>query len=218
MHETEFTAEFRAFVMDTFFRHEPMNHFLKTQIPDELDLPWLEQVLHKAKDDRLSLGIYDSNAEHSLPVAYALNHHDKKDDETHSDVLYTSSKPRLEHKHEHISGILTKLHDDVDLFERFHCDDLFHVYLLGVDPAYRQQKLAGELIDRSIRLAEERHLPLIYADVTGDYSLNAFLKHGFALLKSVPYASYENFAGERTFEGLTSHHGCSLVFKALRNK
>ena len=216
MREEEFNSEFELFVMETFFQHEPMNKHLNTKIPDEIDLPWLQQVLHKAKCDNVSLAFYDTNSQHSLPIAYAINHHDNINDVNHSDILYSSLNQTSLHKHEHISGLITKLHGDINLFEKFHCENLFHIYLLGVDPNYRQNKLAGQLIDSSISLAKEKHFDMIYADVTSHYSLNAFLKHNFQIIKTINYNSYENSYGENVFQDIQIHKGCSIVMKDLR--
>jgi ribosomal protein S18 acetylase RimI-like enzyme len=218
MHENEFTSEFELFVMETFFQHEPMNACLKTKIPDEIDLPWLKQVLHKAKYDNLSLAFYDSNYDRSLPIAYAINHHDKVNDNDHSDVLYSSLNEKYLHKYEHINGLLTKLHENINLFEQFHCKNLLHIYLLGVDPTYRQTKLASQLINFSIGLAKDKTFDMIYADVTSDYSLNAFIKYNFQIIKTIHYNSYENSNGEKVFQNIETHKGCSIVIKDLRIK
>ena len=218
MHEDEFTTEFELFVMETFFQHEPMNQCLNTKIPDDIDLPWLKQVLHKAKNDNLSLAFYISNSDRTLPIAYAINHHDKRNDNEHSDVLYSSLNEKYLHKYEHMNGILTKLHEDINLFEKFHCENLFHVYFVGVDPNYRQNKLASQLIDFSICLAKEKNFDMIYADVTSDYSLNAFLKNDFQILKTINYNSYVNSCGEKVFQNIQIHKGCSIVVKDLRIK
>jgi len=218
MHENEFTSEFELFVMETFFQHEPMNTCLKTKIPDEIDLPWLRQVLHKAKYDNLSLAFYDSNYDRSLPIAYAINHHDKVNDNDHSDVLYSSLNEKYFHKYEHINGLLTKLHEGINLFEQFHCKNLLHIYFLGVDPTYRQTKLASQLINFSICLAKDKTFDMIYADVTSDYSLNAFVKHNFQIIKTIHYNSYENSNGEKVFQNIETHKGCSIVIKDLRIK
>ncbi len=216
MCENDFTLEFESFVMETFFRYEPMNQYLNTKIPEEIDLPWLKQVLDKAKNDNLSLAFYDTNSNQSLPVAYAINHHDKKNDINHSDTLYSSLSQQCLHKREHISGLITKLHENINLFENFSCENLFHVYFLGVDPNYRQNKFATRLIDSSINLAKEKNFDLIYADVTSDYSLNAFLRHNFHIIKTINYHSYENFYGEKVFQSIQLHQGCSIVLKDLR--
>ncbi|CAM4812136.1 unnamed protein product [Rotaria magnacalcarata] len=179
MHEHEFTSEFELFVMKTFFQYEPMNICLKTKIPDEIDLPWFKEVLHKAKYDNISLAFYDTKYHHSLPIAYAINHHDKVNDHDHSDSLYLSS---------------------------------------SVDPNYRQSKLASQLIDSSISVAKQKRFDMVYADVTGDYSLNAFLKHDFQIIKSIDYDSYENSNGEKVFQNIHIHKGCSIVIKDLRTK
>ena len=217
MREDEFTEEFELFVMETFFQHEPMNKHLNTKIPGEIDLPWLRQVLHKAKYDNLTLAFYDKNSSNSLPIAYSINHYDHINDHTHSsDLLYSSLNEKCSYKYDHISNLMSKLHEDVNLFEQFHCENLFHIYLLGVDPTYRQNKLASRLIDLSINLAKEKHFHLIYAEVTGDYSLNAFLKHNFQIIKTIDYHSYENIYGEKVFQNIQIHKGCSIVVKDLR--
>ncbi|CAF1101354.1 unnamed protein product [Rotaria sp. Silwood1] len=216
MREDEFTLDFELFVMKTFFQHEPMNKYLKTKIPDDIDLPWLKEVLHKAKYDNLSLAFYDTSYHSSLPIAYAINHHDKKDDNNHSDSLYSSLNGTCLHKYEHISELITKLHENISLFEKFHCENLFHIYFIGVDPNYRQNKLASQLIDSSLCIAKEKKFDMIYADVTNDYSLNAFLKHNFQIIKTINYDSYENSYGEKVFQNIHIHKGCSIVIKDLR--
>ncbi len=219
MCEDDFTPEFELFVMETFFQHEPMNKYLNTKIPDEIDLPWLKQVLYKAKYDNISLAFYDTNSRQSLPIAYSINHHDKIDDiNNHSDILYSSLNQTGLRKHEHISGLITKLHENINLFKEFHCENLFHVYLLGVDPNYRQHKLASQLINSSIYFAKEKNFDMIYADVTSDYSLNAFLKHQFQIIKTIHYKSYENLYGQKIFQNIEIHQGCSIVIKDLRIK
>jgi len=218
MCEDDFTSKFELFVMETFFQDEPMNKYLNTKIPDEIDLPWLKEVLHKAKYDNLSLAFYDTNSHQSLPIAYAINHHDKINDINHSDILYSSINQTCLHKYEHINGLITKLHENINLFEKFHCENLFHIYFLGVDQNYRQNKLASQLIDLSICLAKEKKFDMIYADVTSDYSLKAFLKHNFQIIKTINYNSYENFYGEKIFQNIQIHKGCSIVIKDLRIK
>ncbi|CAF1555401.1 unnamed protein product [Rotaria magnacalcarata] len=218
MHEHEFTSEFELFVMKTFFQYEPMNICLKTKIPDEIDLPWFKEVLHKAKYDNISLAFYDTKYHHSLPIAYAINHHDKVNDHDHSDSLYLSSSKTCVYKYEHISELITKLHENINLFEKFDSENLFHIYFLGVDPNYRQSKLASQLIDSSISVAKQKRFDMVYADVTGDYSLNAFLKHDFQIIKSIDYDSYENSNGEKVFQNIHIHKGCSIVIKDLRTK
>jgi ribosomal protein S18 acetylase RimI-like enzyme len=216
MCEDDFNSEFELFIMETFFQHEPMNKCLNTKIPDEIDLPWLKQVLDKAKYDNLSLAFYDINSPKSLPIAYVINHHDKKNDNNHSDMLYSSLNPTYPHKYEHISGLITKLHENINLFEKFHCENLFHIYFLGVEPKYRQNKLASQLINSSICLAKKKNFDIIHADVTSDYSLNAFLKYNFQIIKTINYDSYENFYGEKIFQNIQTHKGCSIVVKDLR--
>ena len=216
MSEEDFTSEFEFYVMETFFQSEPMNEYLKTKIPDEIDLPWLKQILSKAKFDHLSLAFYDRNSDQSLPIAYAINHHDQIDDSTHSDILYSSLNEKSLYKYDHISNLITKLHENINLFEKFHCKNLFHVYFLGVNPAYRQNKLASQLINSSINLAKEKKFDLIYADVTSNYSLNGFLKYDFQIIKTIEYNSYENFSGEKIFQDLRLHQDCSIVMKDLR--
>jgi ribosomal protein S18 acetylase RimI-like enzyme len=218
MAEDEFTSEFEVFVMNTFFQYEPMNKHLNTKIPDEIDLPWFQQVLNKAKYDNLSLAFYDPHYHHSLPIAYAINHHDRMDDHDHSDILYSSLNKKCFNKYEHIIDLITKLHENINLFEKFHSQNLFHIYLLGVDPIYRQNKLASQLLDSSICLAKEKKFDIIYADVTSDYSLNAFLKYDFQVIKTIDYNSYENLYGEKIFQNIQIHKGCSIVIKDLRIK
>lgn len=216
IHENEFTYEFELFVMETFFQHEPMNICLRTKVPDEIDLPWLRDVLNKAKRDNLSLAFYDTQNDGNLPVAYAINHHDRIDDHDHSDSLYSSLNKASLHKYEHINELMSKLHENINLFEKFNSKNLFHVYFLGVDPKYRQNRLAGQLIDSSICIAKEKNFDMIYADVTSDYSLNAFLRHNFQIIKKIDYDSYENSCGEKVFQNVHIHKGSSIVIKDLR--
>lgn len=214
----DFTDEFQNYFMETFFQSEPMNQCLQTKIPDEIDRCWLEQALLKAKFDQLSLAFYDTDFSANVPIAYAINHHDKINDPIHSDVLYSSLNQISLHKYDHINNLISKLHEDIDLFERFQCEHLLHVYFLGVHPNYRQNRLASQLIDRSISLAREKNFDLIYADATSVYSTNAFLKFGFQILKTIDYTSYENSSGEKVFHSIQIHKGCSLVFKDLRTE
>ncbi|CAF0763513.1 unnamed protein product [Rotaria sordida] len=218
MREDEFTLDFELFLMETFFQHEPMNKYLNTKIPDEVNLSWLKEVLHKAKYDNLTLAFYDTNTQHSLPVAFAINHHDKIDDHNHSDSLYSSLNKTNLLKYEHINELLTKLHENINLFEKFHCKNLFHIYLLGVDPKYRQNKLASQLVESAICIAKEKNFDMIYADATSNYSLNAFLKYDFQIIKTINYDSYENSYGEKIFQNIHTHKGCSIVIKDLRMK
>ena len=219
MAKDDFTLEFESFVMETFFRSEPMNQCLNTKIPEEIDLPWLKQVLIKAKNDNISLAFYDIESNRSLPIAYAINHHDQKDKIEHSeDILYSSLNQKCLQKSDHINNLISKLHENIDLCEQYSGENLFHIYFLGVDPNYRRNKLATRLINDSIKLAQEKNFDLIYADVTSDYSLNAFLQHNFHILKTINYHSYENLNGEKIFQLIETHQGCSIVVKNLRIK
>jgi ribosomal protein S18 acetylase RimI-like enzyme len=219
MCEDDFTMEFELFVMETFFQSEPMNEYLNTKIPDEIDRIWLKQVLIKAKNDNLSLAFYDINSDRSLPIAYSINHHDQKDNiNHHSDILYSSLSHICLQKSDHINSLISKLHENINLFEQFSSKNLFHIYFLGVDPNYRRNKLATQLIDSSIKLGEEKNFDLIYSDVTSDYSLHAFLQHNFHILKTIDYHSYENLNGEKIFQFIKIHQGCSIVLKDLRIK
>jgi ribosomal protein S18 acetylase RimI-like enzyme len=219
MSKDDFTMEFELFVMETFFQSEPMNEYLNTKIPEEIDRIWLKQVLIKAKNDNLTLAFYDTNSDRSLPIAYSINHHDQKDNiNHHSDILYSSLSQICLQKSDHINSLISKLHENINLFEQFSSKNLFHIYFLGVDPNYRRNKFATQLIDSSIKLAEEKNFDLIYADVTSDYSLNAFLQHNFHILKTIDYHSYENLNGEKIFQFIKIHQGCSIVLKDLRIK
>ena len=218
MREDEFTEDFEEYVMQTFFLSEPMNQHLQTKIPDDIDRPWLEQVLDQAKHDQLSVAFYSTDPnEQRFPIAYSINHHDRQ--HQHADLLYSSSSTGTStHKHQHISNLMTKLHEDVHLFEQHQSEDSLHIYLLGVHPDYRQNRLASQLIELSIGLAREKGFDLVCADVTSRYSLNAFLKHGFEVIKTIDYHSYEDSSGEKVFQNMSTHQGCSIVLKDLRKQ
>ena len=218
MREEEFNEDLEEYIMQTFFQFEPMNQHLQTKIPEEIDRPWLRQVLAQAKDDQLSLAFYAPDPHATpFPIAYAINHHDRQ--HHRADLLYSSSSTGTStHKHQHISDLMTKLHQDIHLFEQYHSEHLLHIYLLGVHPAYRQNRLASQLVDLSIDLAREKGFDLIYADVTSRYSLNAFLKHGFQVIKTIDYQSYENSGGEKVFQEMSIHESCSIVLKDLRKE
>ena len=215
--EDEFTNEFQRWILESFFVSEPMNKHLGTTIPDDVDLPWLNDVLTRAKNDGISFGLYNDGD--ALPLAYAINHHDSSQRHLHdSDPLYSSLNQTCVQKYEHINQLISQLHQGVDLFHEYHADRLFHVYFIGVDPKHRQKSFASRLVEASTDLAAKKGFDLIYADVTSNYSLNAFIKQNFRVRKTIDYHSYENAAGERMFLNLPIHQGCSIVMKDLRRE
>ena len=213
--DDEFNENLQSLIMKTFFQYEPMNQHLNCRIPDDIDRLWLDEVLLRAKQDQLSLAFYQSNDEENFPIAYAINHENHENQQ--EDLLYNRKTDEIPlDKHQHISELISKLHENVNLFEEFHCKNILHIYLLGVDPIYRQNRLASQLIEFSIHLAKEKHFDLIYADTTSHYSFNAFFRHGFQVLKTIDYRDYQNSFGQRIFQNMQIHQGCSIVFKDLR--
>lgn len=214
--DEEFTDDLKLFIMKTFFSSEPMNVHLKTKIPDEIDHIWFDDVFQRAREDRLSLGFYDSTNSSSLPVAYAINHFDRK--KRSKDLLYSTSTDEHRQKSMHINDLMAELHRNVDLFDEFQCENIFHIYFLGVDPNYRRKGFAGQLIDQSIRLASKNPFDLISADATSNYSFNAFIRRDFDVYRTIAYRNYENQRGEKIFAELDEHFGCSILLKDLRRK
>ncbi|CAF1643040.1 unnamed protein product, partial [Didymodactylos carnosus] len=157
----EYTNEFEMFVRDTFFKYEPMNTHLGSY-PDYIHLDWFRQQLKRAKSDNVSLGIYINET----LIAYAINHvehidqNEPNDDNTNSTLILNETM----RKYHEIYLLIDKLHVDLNLYSMFNVKSLFHILLIGVQPQYRQLKLANKLILESIKLAQKINFEVIYAE------------------------------------------------------
>ena len=87
------------------------------------------KTLNKAKHDNMTLAFYDTeNYDRVLPIAYAINHHDNINDDTHSDSIYTMFNRQCLHKYEHIP-----LDDNFQLLSVLYTSDGFYIILTFAD-------------------------------------------------------------------------------------
>jgi len=93
-------------------------------------------------------------------------------------------------------------------------EEIFHLYMLGVLPAYSGYGIGRELLKGSINFAREKGFTIAVAEATGAVSQSLCRSLGFETKASVAYDSFV-FAGRRPFRDVSEPRCCTLVERVL---
>nr|XP_012215337.1 PREDICTED: dopamine N-acetyltransferase [Linepithema humile] len=109
-----------------------------------------------------------------------------------------------------IFGLLYKVNDKIDLFEKYDVDKLFECRILSVDENYRGKGLASILMADSVETARNAGFKVCKADATGAYSQKVCLKHGFQVEAEIPYVELD-----KSIRPAPPHQALKLMVKLL---
>jgi len=93
-------------------------------------------------------------------------------------------------------------------------EEIFHLYMLGVLPAYSGHGIGRELLKGSVNFAREKGFTIAVAEATGVVSQSLCRSLGFETKASVAYDSFV-FAGGRPFRDVTEPRCCNLMERVL---
>jgi GNAT superfamily N-acetyltransferase len=93
-------------------------------------------------------------------------------------------------------------------------EEIFHLYMLGVLPAYSGHGIGRELLKGSVNFAREKGFTIAVAEATGVVSQSLCRSLGFETKASVAYDSFV-FAGGRPFRDISEPRCCTLVERVL---
>ncbi len=88
--------------------------------------------------------------------------------------------------------------------------EVFHLYMLGVAPAFRRQGMARELLEQSFRVARSAHFQSAVAEATGVHSQAMLKSLEFTEVAKVDYPSFQ-YHGQRPFALLEKPASCKLM-------
>ncbi|CAD6208931.1 GSCOCG00010745001-RA-CDS [Cotesia congregata] len=91
-----------------------------------------------------------------------------------------------------IFGLLYKVSEKVDLFEKYNTEELFECRILSVDEEFRGRGLANVLMADTVDVAKRAGFKVIKADATGIYSQKVFEKHGFKTEAEIFYTDIDD--------------------------
>ncbi|XP_012278747.1 uncharacterized protein LOC105698783 [Orussus abietinus] len=90
-----------------------------------------------------------------------------------------------------IFGLLYKVNEKVDLFEKYDVQEILECRILSVDSRFRGRGLANVLMADSIEIARRAGFKVFKADATGIFSQKVCAKHGFEMEAEIPYADLD---------------------------
>jgi len=134
-------------------------------------------------------------------------------------MIFDLSKAPVEKqdKYEYIGDILSKIIENIDLFQKYKARRIMQNFLAGIEPEYANQGLFTRLKMATIDLARENKCDLIYSKATSQFSTQANLKLGFHQARIIDYSTYQNDKGQRIFANMSkTHQSCTLTVKDLR--
>ncbi len=156
----------------------------------------------------------------NLPICFIINHIETVDDSyAENDFVMDLSKASIEYRNKYkiIGDILSKLMENVNLFEEYKAHRIMQSFLAGIEPKYANQGLFTRLKIATIELARTTKCDLIYSKATNQFSTQTNLKLGFHKARVIDYNTYVNDQGQRIFTGIsTIHQACTLTIKDLR--
>ncbi|MBW4634162.1 MAG: GNAT family N-acetyltransferase [Iphinoe sp. HA4291-MV1] len=92
----------------------------------------------------------------------------------------------------------------------FESGQILHIFMLGVQDEYKNQKIATTLVQENLKLAKSHDFSLAIAEATGLISQHVFRKLGFREEVTFFYDSYTS-QGEKIFSSIKESPGCKLM-------
>ncbi|WAR26696.1 DNAT-like protein [Mya arenaria] len=98
---------------------------------------------------------------------------------------------RMESKHvKDLFVFVTHRDKEIDIFNRYGVDEIFHFFCLGVRKEYRHHGLGDHLLTAALEMAKELGFTVVKGEGTGNFSQHIYEKHGFETILNVTYNSY----------------------------
>lgn len=91
--------------------------------------------------------------------------------------------------------------EEMDLFNRFNLEEMFHFVTLAVHKNYRRRGLGFILLSAGVALAKELGFKAVKGEGTSTFSQRIYEKRGFETILEIPYNQYAykgGYLGERT--------------------
>ncbi len=88
--------------------------------------------------------------------------------------------------------LLIDLYDDVDLFDHFKTDKIFHQNIVAVSSEYGRQGLAKRLYQLSLKIAEEMGFEAASTEAASSYTAKLANDLGYITLRTMGYISLEH--------------------------
>ncbi|TRY72741.1 hypothetical protein TCAL_11185 [Tigriopus californicus] len=95
-------------------------------------------------------------------------------------------------------------------------DKVFFGEILCVSKEHRGKRLSTDLIERSMKIAQDHGCQGYIVQSTGIYSQNAYQNHAhFELLKELKYADFKDGMVKVVFNDTREHKTCKILYKTL---
>ena len=92
---------------------------------------------------------------------------------------------------------------EMDLFNRFSMEEMFHFVALAVHQKYRRRGLGFILLSAGVALAKQLGFKAVKGEGTSNFSQRIYEKRGFETILEIPYSQYkykDGYLGECTGE------------------
>lgn len=112
---------------------------------------------------------------------------------------------------------LTEMEDRADIVNKYNVTDWAEFFLVSTCPEFRNQGIAGEFYDRSIKFLKAEGYKHVLVAVTSVYTKQATKKRGFTVASRYDYNELVDFDGVRVFSDdvLDQDHYAFVMFKEL---
>lgn len=103
----------------------------------------------------------------------------------------------------------------LDLFRRYHTEQIFELRILSVDSRYRGQGIAKQLMLRSQQVAADAGYMVLKGEATGLFSQKILLSENFVPISEALYAHRRNPDGSPMFPVHPPHESLKIMMKIL---
>lgn len=167
-------------------------------------LPYTQRVCEKAVSDGLTVAFRHGSEE----IAGFLIGEDFASAPVYSEMT-------LSYKFQPVLCLLEQLDEWYRSQNVIAPGEIFHFYMLGVDPGHARSGLGVAIAAEAERLARARGFARGVGEATGEISQRIVEKLGFSRRFGIEYSSYL-FEGETVFSAITRPSHCWLVEKSFR--
>lgn len=115
-----------------------------------------------------------------------------------------------------ILRVLGHLSHEVDVFNRYGVDKVYHLHFLAVDSRLRGRSLGRILMEKQFEYAVKCGTKVLRADVTGFYSAKLFESLGMETVKVIAYSDYLTEDGQQMFLAEEPHDCMKGMVKILQ--
>lgn len=113
-----------------------------------------------------------------------------------------------------IAALLAELEKDFEARPKSELHACVHIHMLAVGRDFRDDKIAGALVQRCIEAGGDKGFREIVTDATNPASQRVFARSGFERINDVRYDSF-TFGGEQVFRAIPNATDIALMARAL---